>query len=400
MKRMAGAFLALMMIALLLTSCWNRRELDTLGIALGIGIDKQDGEYIVSAQLANVSAVAAKKGGSAAAPVLVVQEKGRILLEAFRHMTVQIPRKVYLSHMRILVISEEVAREGMKYLLDLSRDHEIRGDFYVVIARNTSAQHVLEVITPFERMSANKLYMALEQSEKNWAPTRGVLLNDFLQQSFLVGKEPVLPGVTIENPGQSANKVENTQRTSDLTITKFSTLGVFRQDKLIGWLNEEESKGYNYITGNVSSTIGITPCPGGGIIGLEVKRADSSVTGQFRNGKPEIRINITVDVNVAEAACNIDLVKPEVIARVERDTEKNFSDLLRASVYKAQRVFRSDIFGFGKALHKADFTEWKKIKSKWNAIYPDVPVHITTHVNLNETGTQLNSYLKFYEKAD
>ncbi|MBN3523547.1 Ger(x)C family spore germination protein [Paenibacillus apiarius] len=400
MKRMAGALLALMMLALLLTSCWNRRELDTLGIALGIGIDKQDGEYIVSAQLANVSAVAAKKGGSTAAPVLVVQEKGRVLLEAFRRMTVQIPRKVYLSHMRILVISEEVARDGLKYLLDLSRDHEIRGDFYVVIARNTSAHHVLEVITPFERMPANKLFKALEQSEKNWAPTRGVLLNDFLQQTFLIGKEPVLPGVTVQNPGQSANKVDNTQKTSDLTITKFTTLGVFKKDKLIGWLNEEESKGFNYITGNISSTIGIAPCPDGGSIGLEVKRADSSVTGHFRNGKPEIRIDISVDVNVAEAACNIDLINPEVIARVERDAEKSFSDLLRASVYKAQRIFRSDIFGFGKALHKADFAEWKKIKSRWTAIYPDVPVHITTKVSLNETGTQLNSYLKFYEKEE
>ncbi|WP_372459302.1 Ger(x)C family spore germination C-terminal domain-containing protein [Alkalihalobacillus deserti] len=31
-------------------------------------------------------------------------------------------------------------------------------------------------------------------------------------------------------------------------------MAVFRENKLIGWLNEQESKGLNYIKGNVQRT--------------------------------------------------------------------------------------------------------------------------------------------------
>ncbi len=49
MKRLFFIFICLF----LLTSCWSRREFNELSIAYGLGIDKEDGEYIVSAQVIN-----------------------------------------------------------------------------------------------------------------------------------------------------------------------------------------------------------------------------------------------------------------------------------------------------------------------------------------------------------
>ncbi len=56
------AFLFLMLtLVLLLTGCWNRRELNELAIAVGMGIDKHGDQFRVSVQVVDPGEAASKK---------------------------------------------------------------------------------------------------------------------------------------------------------------------------------------------------------------------------------------------------------------------------------------------------------------------------------------------------
>lgn len=56
-----GLLLLYMLIALLLSGCWNRRELNELGIAVAAGIDRVEDRYRLSVQVVVPGQVASKK---------------------------------------------------------------------------------------------------------------------------------------------------------------------------------------------------------------------------------------------------------------------------------------------------------------------------------------------------
>ncbi|WMT41390.1 hypothetical protein RE628_02140 [Paenibacillus sp. D2_2] len=63
MKRFTACLFLLLMASTLLTGCWNRRELNELAIAVGLGLDKDGDKYQVSIQVVNPSEVSNGKGG-------------------------------------------------------------------------------------------------------------------------------------------------------------------------------------------------------------------------------------------------------------------------------------------------------------------------------------------------
>ncbi|MFP3338838.1 hypothetical protein R0J91_12705, partial [Micrococcus sp. SIMBA_131] len=108
--------------------------MNELAIAVAYGIDKVDDDYLVTAQVVNPGEI--EQSGGFTTPVTVYQENADTLLEAFRRMTTIAPRRIYGSHLRILVIGEGLAKEGIGDVIDLlSRDPEIRNDFYIVVSR-------------------------------------------------------------------------------------------------------------------------------------------------------------------------------------------------------------------------------------------------------------------------
>jgi spore germination protein KC len=170
---------------------------------------------------------------------------------------------------------------------------------------------------------------------------------------------------------------------------------VFQDDRLIGWLNEDESKGYNYITDNVNSTVGPVACPGGsGFVNLEILRSSTQMKGIIQNGKPIIVITLSSVENVGEVECDIDLLKNDTVRTLEKLAAERSEEIMKASLKKIQKTYKSDVFGFGDAIHRADKQYWKQNKDRWDDIFPTVEVKFNVEVELRETGTMNNSIIR------
>jgi spore germination protein KC len=60
-----------------------------------------------------------------------------------------------------------------------------------------------------------------------------------------------------------------------------------------------------------------------------------------------------------------------------------------------QKDFKSDIFGFGEAIHRADSKAWKELRNNWNTTgFVDLPVDIQVTAKISGVGTVVNSFLK------
>ncbi|MGM7701556.1 Ger(x)C family spore germination protein [Pseudalkalibacillus sp. Hm43] len=381
---------------LILSGCWNSRELNEIGIAVGLGIDKtEDDQVLLTVQLVNPAEISTKQSGGSRAPIVTYQEKGDSLFEALRRMTKTVPRKTYFPHLRMLVIGEKAAEEGIATSLDLmERDQEFRPDFYVVIAKDHDAQDILDLLVPVEKITAQNLFTKLETSSKVWAPTAALKFGDLLDQFTSQGKHPVISGVQIIGDEKAGKQMENLQSVDPSTRLQYNDLAVFEGDRLKGWLDESQSKGYNYIISDVTSTIVNIPCKEEkDSISIEILNTNSKMTSKMMNGQPHMEVNVKATGNVGEVECPINLQTSETIERLEKQTEKDIEMQINHAITVAKEDFQLDIFGFGDEIHRAHPAYWKRIKSKWDETFVDMPINVKVEVNIRQSGRRSNPFI-------
>ncbi|OXM85274.1 Ger(x)C family spore germination protein [Paenibacillus rigui] len=379
-----------------LTGCWNRRELNELSIASAYGLDKIGTGYQISVQLINGDEVATNKGGGGGNRMPVVTQvlaHGNSIFESVRQLSTSTPRKIYSSHIQMLVIGETLARDGIAKVLDaLSRDHEMRTDFYIAVAKDATAADVLKVLSPLEKIPSHKLFASLESVQNAWGGSTKVDLHQLIYDLVSKGKDPVLAALRITGDPEVGQSKRNLNSVNPPVLLQYDGLAVFNKDRLVGWLNQEESKGYNYITGGIKSTIVPVPCPEGGQLGIELIRTDKSLKGKVTGGQPQVNLHIDTEGNVGEVECHLDLSEPETIRLLERGAEDKIKETVQAAVKKAQK-YKADIFGFGDAIHRADPKAWRQLEPDWNQHFGELTVQVTVDMNIRRTGSVVESFL-------
>lgn len=377
----------------LLSGCWSKKELDKLGIVTGVGIDIVDEGYEVTVQIINPAEVAAKELTSRTA-VSTYSSTGKTMFDAIRNLIKVTPRKVYLSHTRVVIFSEELARRGISDTVDfLVRDHELRTDFYLTIAKGSTAKQMLNILTPLEKIPASKLYSTIDSSERYLAQTRTVKIQQFTADLLLKGQHPFITGIYIEGDPVVGSSINNVEQIDSPTKLFVDNIGVMQNDKLIGWLTPEESKGFNYITGEVKSSTEIIQCNDGDKhTSFEIINTDKQTKGKVKQGTPSFTVDIKIKANITQNDCNLKLSDPKVLKTLEQDLDKQILETSNQALEALQKDLQSDIVGFGELLHRTTNKEWQSLKTNWNEIFPNVEVKVNVQSKIKRTGTITDSF--------
>ena len=166
-----------------------------------------------------------------------MRQSGKSVNEAIRKLTLVSPRMIYLGHLRIVVISEELAKEGIDDTVDfLSRGWELRSDFYLIVSKERDAKEILNVQTSLEKIPSNELYNILHTSEANYSSTVAVNFFEIKTNLERDGKQGVLTGVQILGDPSKGSGKQNVESIVPDAYIKFEELAVFKEDKLVGWL--------------------------------------------------------------------------------------------------------------------------------------------------------------------
>ncbi|OXM13663.1 Ger(x)C family spore germination protein [Paenibacillus herberti] len=378
---------------LMLSGCWSRRELNDLLIVLGIGIDWADGEYLVSYQVVNPNEISNKSSTNSRAPGTLFQGRGNTVFEAARSLTARSPRLMYLGHLQMLVVSEEVARRGISGAVDNPlRDHEVRMDYNVVLARGARAEDLLKLYTPLEKLPTYSMQQSLKVSEKAWAPTVAINMDRMLNMLESDGQQLVLTGIEIVGDREKADKRSNLDGFEPASFYRYRGIGAFKGNRLIGWLNEKESKGYSDLTDILGSTSIEVPCENGHYTGVEVTSSNTQITPEMKNGNITFLVKIHSSGDVVENSCkSLNLIDPATFPMLEEKTASVIKDNAMA-VVKWSRSHQTDILGFGSLLEKKYPAYWKKAKEEWEqGGFLDSQIKYTIEMKINTTGTIGNS---------
>ncbi|WP_337035646.1 Ger(x)C family spore germination protein [Paenibacillus illinoisensis] len=394
MNKCIRLVLSLAVLLPLLTGCWDRKELNDLGIMLGLGVDKDGDQVRVSAQVVVPNEVSSKSGGGKGTPVTQYQATAATLFEAIQKLTETSPRRIFMAHIRILVFGEEYARkDGIYDVMEaLMREPSARPDYYVMVARKTTASKVLDLLTPLENIPAEKLFTSLDVSAKTWAPTTTVTGDQLVDYMLTPGIQPVITGVEIVGNQKLSGSKDNISSIISPASLHTTGLSLFKKDKLIGWLTEEESKGYNYIRDNVVSTVSHLPCGKGGAVTFKALRTSTKRKAKIVDGRPVIHIKLENVSSIAAVECGIKIGSMETLKKLEEESEERLIELMQNSVNSVRRKYHADIFGFGQEVYHADPKLFKKMEHDWNKYFDDLDVKYEAKVQIKRTGTLDNSF--------
>lgn len=369
--------LMILSLPLLTTGCWNRRELDKIGIVTEIGIDRGENQQIMyTVQVIIPSGIKRAEGGSSGQgkSTVTFTSSGPTIFDAVRNLTEESGRRLNYSHTMVIVVGADMARDSVLPVLDFFvRDHEMRFRTWFVVTSGKAAD-IVKASPSIENISAKNLKLILKDSDivaKSVAVDTLEFFNEITDESL----QAVLGRVEVENP-QKENRL------------KLSGAGVFRQDKLIGWLDPMKTRGYLWVRDKIKSGIIMIPCPGqeDKLISLEIKKVNSSIKPYIDEGKMKYRIEVSVESTVGDQMCDKDFSDPEAIKELEDAQQKKVIEEITPILEEAQKNLKLDILGLGEATMRKFPKEWKQMKDNWEAEFPNAEIELQIKSKVNHTG--------------
>ena len=212
----------LLPLIFLMCGCWNYKELNNLAMTTGIAIDKIDNDYHVTLLISN-SKKQTNDNNKPQASTAAYEGSGKTMYEAISNASDNISKEVYLGHLAILVLSEEIASSDMLNVVDfLFRYPQIRNEFQLILAKNSKASDILKVTTPLESFPSLNVSENLKNTNKRQGIIYTVNFNEFIKTFLESGVEAVLPSVEVIGNTSEGNKNENIEKIEPTTylITK------------------------------------------------------------------------------------------------------------------------------------------------------------------------------------
>lgn len=389
----------LLLLPVLLSGCWERKELNELAFVLALGLDKAENGYDVTMQVVIPSSITSQSAGGAGGsgvPVVTYTFNVPTIYESLRKFNLVSSRSAYLGHIRVLVVGEALARDGLGETLDvLKRSREPRMDFYAMVARKSTAEDVLKVLTPLDRLPANKLFNALDKSYKVSAKTAAVTLDRFIEDLLYEGKHPVLTGVEVQGDPEAGGDKSNIERTSPKTRLRYDNVAVFRGAKMLGWMDDNETVGYNYVINNVTKNTGHFLTEDRSKVVIEALQSTTRRKVKIIDGEPHIYLKVEAVSNVEEVEGKSKLDTEQEIRNFEEEAEDRIIERMKEAVKEVNKRFNVDIFGFGQSIYRSSPKTWAKLQQQNKEGYlKELSIHYDASVTINRVGTIDNSFLE------
>ncbi|MEH7302211.1 Ger(x)C family spore germination protein [Neobacillus drentensis] len=374
---------------LLLSGCkTGKRELSDLALVMAVGLDKGErkGTIKVTTQIARPADARGSTGapsGQTGDPIWSASAEGETIFQAIRNLSTFSSRRVFWAHNLIIVINEDLAKEGISDIIDFfTRNPELRMRTWVVVTPNPANQ-VVSTMTGLEVVPGEALDKLFRYTPISVQAPRTQMID--LQSAYLnESTQPILARLHFVKRGVS-NKKEG--QAGAYNQVELAGAGIFREDKLVGTLKPVEVRGMIPFIEPIDTGVHILSCPDDKSkkMTVELKNQKFSVTPSYQNNKPSFKISYQTTGSVVEAACPFALEERDKVKALEKMIEKEKKKDFEKIVKKAQIEFKSDFLELGKVFNNKYPVEWRKIGPSWETIFPTVAVEVHTKATINDT---------------
>lgn len=301
-----------------------------------------------------------------------ITQVGNSFMEMNRTIATRTNFKPYYEHLQVIIISDKVAKKGLKNILDFFiRDHEMRSRTKVFITEG-DAKKVLDVIPRIEDYASIYLAKTVSNARINAQMIHWTDLGKAVQ-SIYSGTDFTLPHVKV-----SGDEVMN------------KGAAIFKGDKMVGWIDGSDVEAGKLIRNLTIGGLITAKMPGGkdSIMALEVVKAKTKVTPVIQGNSVIFKIDIDIKGNYTEGVNSTFLkeIDQDFIQQASKAFEDSIKKQCLDTIKKVQNEFGADIFLFDTVLKTQKPEYWKKVKDRWHDIFPRAGVDVKVNVTIKQVG--------------
>lgn len=375
------------------SGCWEGREINERAFVLAVAFDLPETEneteneaenetenetekgakpeeFTLSVQIPDPSRLAgsAEQGGGADSgkPFIVLGTTTNTVLKGLLQLQREMDRRIFLGHTRLILISDEVARENsVDQILDyFKRNFQIQRIARVAVVEG-KAREILEQMPPVGQEPTTFILNLLSGA----GGSSLVYISDlgkYMVQQSTAGLDPVLPRI---------------RKSEDSILT--GGAAVIRRGLLAGWLTPLETRGFNILVNEFRGSNYQVECPfhPGDTITVEVVRTGAH--HRLVKSGEDLSLEIFVRGVFETAEFTGDHGPEEKLS--EKLTESVTAQILnetRSALAKAQQL-ETDILGIGKKISAEYNTVWREMD--WEKEFPRFPVEIQVKMEWAQT---------------
>lgn len=365
-------------ISLVIPGCWNYKEVEDMAIVAGVAVDKTKEEDRLRMTVELVDTSGALSDTQAGFQISTLT--GGTMFEIVRNMISLTGKRLFWSHAKVLILSEELAREGLVKVLDwYNRDTETRSDVYIFVSDAPTAGEILEMNSVLQKIMSFELEQLMrDETHSSTAPI--VEIWDFIDRIESKGKYAIAPlvGVQTREGGKKSERVMGT--------------AVFSGDRMIGKLSGEESKYMMFSNNNIKGgVLAVKDKAGRPRYSLEIYSNQTRMKPSFKNGKLRMDISTVTRTGLDEVMAKGSVESAEDIRDIKALAEEQLKEGIEKVIDKAQHEYHADIFGYGEVVHQDMKDVWKKIEDNWEEEFTDMDVSVKSEIVIESTAKTTRS---------
>ncbi|KRE73758.1 hypothetical protein ASL11_05400 [Paenibacillus sp. Soil750] len=363
------------MILILLTGCWDRKEINDIAIIQLSAFDlmADTGKYRGYVQIAIPKSIGAGQlttsGGTQQKTYMPLVDYG----DNMEAMTVKLERKlsrdVLPSHRRIFMVGESLARQNMAPLLDLiSRNPKNRLRTYLVIARDTDAKSLVETEYPLEATKEEALREIIVR--KMVVPS---MLRNFYASSAATGIEPIAAAFSKDKDGKIL----------------LNSVALFNRTALVGYVDDMQAVALTSLLGKKPfGDVEVALPDQKNKLSVRVTTLNVKKRVEISGEQPHFIMDITATGRIMDNNSNLDPSDPAIMEKLNASFQEQITKIYQKLFHTLQTTYKTDNAGLGQSVYRKYPKLWKKIEKDWETIFPEVDVQFKVAANIYQIGVQ------------
>lgn len=380
MKKYKKAVCIFILLTLLvnITGCAAYIDINDLPLILGAAVDKgNDDKYILTVEVFKPTGPSKEKETKITTEIL--QTEGETIFDAIRNLTIKLGKRAYWTHLKVFIISKDIAKEGISPVLDMfTRSSLIRMEFPVGISNDDTAFNIFykgkqTINEPVSNFLNNTIKSVDKISKYDY-----IKLYNLIDDISIEGHSAVLPLISM-NPTEGSK------------VPSVYGVAVFKKDKMVGTLDPTESKTLRLLKNKEKGGLLIVQWIENSEkekVTLEIFKSKTKIQPVYTNNQLKMNINITSVTEISEVMnYKIDVLDEKGREKLKKQAEDKIKYDIENLMRKLQKDLECDAVGFGKKVKERYPKRWKESQENWSDAFRTIPFNVSVDVIFRGTAS-------------
>lgn len=359
------ALIFIIFLGLFLTNNGGLIQIEKTAIVSAIGIDEENGELLITAQVILPQASDTEENAKA-----VVSGTGATIGSAIDNIGNDTGWYPKLSFCKIIILNKAIVDERISEVINYLLYSTKFYDSVLLCASKQSAKDVLTATSPLDILSAyslEKIFLKNPGKASNVFYTRA---KDLAENMTSLSKSGMMPLIDIEN-NDDIGKVEPTEKPpeeslKDVIFKSYETL-LFNEGKISGQLNKTQTQTYNFLFRDVQESYYAVSYDNTETL-LRINDSKRKVKITCDNENIYLSLSIELKATLVEIKKNGEIIFLPTPKILSKELTENASLQLKNSIislFDTMKKAKSDIFFIRERLYEKHPVKYKKLSQNY-----------------------------------